>query len=82
MLSKLVLRVQRLFGAKCGELSIDEAADKVGTPGVFFFDVNPPERYAQGHVPGAKNLAPDQVGASALPGDHNATLIFYCGSSM
>ncbi len=82
MLSRLVLRVQRLFGAKHGELSIDDAAGRIGKPGVFFFDVNPPERYRQGHVPGAKNFPAKKVGAGDLPADKNATLVFYCTNSM
>ena len=82
MLSRLVWFVRRLFGVKCGLVSIDEAARRVGSSGVFFFDVNPPGRFAQGHVLGAKNLAPAKVGASDLPPDRNATLIFYCGSSL
>jgi rhodanese-related sulfurtransferase len=82
MLSKLVWQVRRLFGVKYGKLSLDAAAREVGKPGVCFIDVNPPDRYAQGHVPGATNVARDQVTAGDLPSDKNAPLIFYCGSSM
>lgn len=82
MLSKLVLRVQRVFGGKCGELSIDQAAHLVGKAAVFFFDVNAPARFAQGHVPGASNIAPGKLDAGVLPPDRNATLVFYCGGSM
>lgn len=82
MLSKLVLRVQRVFGRKCGELSIDQAANLVGKAGVFFFDVNAPARFAQGHVSGASNVTPNKLDASDLPPDRNATLVFYCGGSM
>ena len=64
MLSSLILRVQRMFGGKCGELSIDQAAALVGQPGVFFFDVNAPQRYAKSHVPGASNLASGKVNPS------------------
>lgn len=79
MLSKLVVRIRRLFGGKCGDLSIPQAAAMVGRPGVFFFDVNSAQRYARGHVPGARNIGRGKLDASLLPSDKQATLIFYCG---
>jgi rhodanese-related sulfurtransferase len=82
MLSRLFLRVQRLFGAKFTDMSIDKAADSVGKPSTFFLDVNSPKRFAQGHVPGAKNLAAHGVSAGDLPLDKDATLVFYCANSI
>jgi rhodanese-related sulfurtransferase len=82
MLSRLLWHVRRLLGARYGLLSIGEAASAVGRPGVYFFDVNAPARYARGHLPGAKNLAPDKVGATDLPPDKEATLVFYCGGPL
>ena len=82
MLSKLVLRVKRAFGWKCGELSTDQAERIVGKPGVFFFDVNAPIRYHLGHIPGAHNIAPGKLDAGALPPDKDAELVFYCGGPM
>lgn len=79
MLSKLVLRVNRLLGKRYGELSIEQAAAKVGQPEVFFFDVNGPARYARGHVPGAKHASPAQIDSSILPSNRDASLVFYCG---
>ena len=41
----------------------------------------PPERYREGHIPGAINLPPDKIkelAATLLP-DKNAEIILYCG---
>ena len=53
---------------------------KLGEPGFHVYDVNSPERYAKGHVPGAKNASYKTLSADQLPTDKNATLVFYCGS--
>ncbi|HKA86117.1 MAG TPA: rhodanese-like domain-containing protein [Haliangiales bacterium] len=63
-----------------GQLTVDQVADKLGKPGVFVYDNNPQERYAKGHVPGAKWVDYEEVSASDLPADKAATLIFYCAN--
>jgi rhodanese-related sulfurtransferase len=45
-------------------------------------DVNAPARFAQGHVPGARNLDHAGFAADALPADRDATLVFYCSNPM
>lgn len=83
MISRLLSRVGRLMGGpRFGELSLDEAAAKVGKPNVHFFDVNPPDVFAKGHVPGARNLPAHDVTEKDLPADKAATLVFYCGSAL
>ena len=54
---------------------------KLTEPGFHVYDVNSPERYAKGHVPGAKNASYKTLSADQLPTDKNATLVFYCGST-
>jgi hypothetical protein len=65
-----------------GKLSIDEVAAKIGTAGVYLFDNNRREEYAQGHVPTARWVDFKNVTASDLPADKDATLIFYCHNEL
>lgn len=60
-------------------LSIEEVAGIVEAGTHTIFDVNNPQRYADGHVPGAVNIAKDAV-AEALPDDKGTPVVFYCGS--
>jgi rhodanese-related sulfurtransferase len=46
------------------------------------FDVNSPQSWNAAHVPGAKNLDHESYGASDLPADRNALLVFYCSNPM
>ncbi len=45
---------------------------------VAVYDANGAERYAQGHIPGARHVGHDQVTAAVLPQDRAARLVFYC----
>jgi rhodanese-related sulfurtransferase len=58
-------------------MSADEVQALIGKPGVHVFDVNTPERFEQGHLPGATHVSTENV-AERLPKDKEATLIFYC----
>ena len=58
-------------------ISPDEVHALLGKPGVHVYDVNTPERFQQGRLPGATHVTNDTV-AERLPEDRNATLIFYC----
>ena len=60
------------------ELTIDEVAARLGTPGFHVIDNNGAGRWRRSHVPGAKNLNPHTFDAGDLPPDTNATLVFYC----
>jgi rhodanese-related sulfurtransferase len=42
-------------------------------------DVNSAERFAKGHIPGAKHAEKDAL-AKVLPEDKGAAIVFYCGS--
>ncbi len=46
------------------------------------FDVNAPGSWAQARVPGATNLDPTAFGASDLPPDRAALLVFYCSNPL
>ena len=63
-------------------VSVDDVAQKVAAsePKTFVFDCNQKETFASGHVPKAKWLEHNKLDAAALPGEKDATLIFYCGS--
>ncbi len=60
------------------ELTVDEVAARLGSPGFVVVDTNHVTRWARGHVPGARQLDPDRFSAADLPGDRAATLVFYC----
>ncbi len=49
---------------------------------IHIYDANPPERYAKGHIPGAKWIHYDKVDTSDLPEDKQARLVFYCANQM
>ena len=58
-------------------VSTGEVEKELGASGVYLFDANGPDVYAEGHLPGAvlvdrKNLE------RQLPSDQAAYLIFYC----
>src|SRR3954469_1662386 len=68
-----------------GRLTVDEvqakmADAKAGKLALYIFDNNGQERFAKGHVPGAKWAKPDTISANTLPADKSATLVFYCGN--
>jgi hypothetical protein len=68
-----------------GELTVAEldaklAEAKTGKLAVYVFDNNPKEMWEQGHVPGAKWVKFNEVKASDLPADKEATLVFYCAN--
>jgi Rhodanese-like domain len=65
-------------------LTVDEVEQRINAKDgkTFVFDDNEKDRYAKGHVPGAKWLDEDNVTASDLPSDKGATLIFYCANEL
>lgn len=60
------------------ELTVEEVAARLGEPGFHVIDNNGAGRWKRSHVPGAKNLNAHTFGASDLPADKTATLVFYC----
>jgi rhodanese-related sulfurtransferase len=49
---------------------------------VTIVDVNSSEKWAAAHVPGARNLDPENYAESDLPEDRDAEIVFYCSNSM
>jgi hypothetical protein len=60
------------------DLSVDEVAQRLGTPGFYVYDTNHRGRWKRSHVPGAILLDPYEMTAEQLPTDTQATLVFYC----
>jgi rhodanese-related sulfurtransferase len=58
-------------------VSIEEVERFLGRPGVYIFDVNVPEIWAEHHLPGAIHVKDAKL-KRYLPTDKNAILIFYC----
>lgn len=49
---------------------------------VTVIDVNSPQRWQAGHVPGARNLDPHTYASGDLPPDQDEQLVFYCSNPM
>jgi len=49
---------------------------------VTVVDVNAPERWRETHLPGAKNLDPENFKAKDLPVAKDDTVVFYCSNFM
>ena len=66
------------------ELSVDEVAARIAAQDgkTFLYDANSKERYAEGHLPGAKWIQYDNLQGTDLPADRASTLVFYCASSL
>lgn len=66
------------------KLSVDDVAARIAAQDgkTFLYDNNSKERYAEGHLPGARWVAYDNVTSADLPSDKGATLIFYCASEL
>jgi len=47
---------------------------------VMLIDARTADEYREGHIPGAENIQPDSIKASAkrLPKDKSTPIIFYC----
>lgn len=58
-------------------VTLREARDLLGRPGVYFIDVNEPEIYSRFHVPGATPVTSEEL-QKFLPSDKKSTLVFYC----
>ncbi len=63
-----------------GRLTVDEVAAKQKENAVFIYDNNPKEMFEVAHVPGARWLDSSKITPADLPGDKDATLIFYCAN--
>ena len=64
-----------------GRLSLADVDGMRGKPGVYIFDNNRKERFAQSHVPGAVWVPYASFDASQMPADKDAKLVFYCANT-
>jgi rhodanese-related sulfurtransferase len=64
-------------GEPFGLLEVDEVERRLSSANVRIFDVNTPEVFARGHLPGAVLVELQSVERS-LPKDQTLQLIFYC----
>lgn len=64
-------------------LTVDDVAARIAAKDghTYVYDDNPQDRYAKGHLPGAKWMHGEPTQAD-LPSDKGATLIFYCASEL
>jgi rhodanese-related sulfurtransferase len=67
-----------LMGLKTVSPAGLQAMLEAGT--VTVIDVNPPQSWSAGHVPGARNLDPQAYTERDLPSDKAATVVFYCSN--
>ena len=64
-----------------GELTLDQVERAIAKKeAITIIDNNSRERWAEGHVPGAKWMESSEIKASALPADKGAKLVFYCSN--
>ena len=68
-----------------GELTVDQVAAKMeqaksGALKLALVDNNQKDRWAKGHLPGAKWVQFDAVTPADLPADKDTTLVFYCAN--
>ena len=64
-------------GEQVQAVSLREAGELHGKPGVYFLDCNEPEIHAQYHVSGSVWVTSDDL-LKYLPADREATIVFYC----
>lgn len=63
-------------------LAFSAPADQAEPRAPLWIDVRTPEEFASGHLPGARNIEFDQIGAqiAAVTQDRNQTIVLYCKS--
>ena len=66
--------------AELRPVTVTELAGFIERNEVAVIDNNGEQRYAQGHIPGARWVGHDQVTAAVLPADRAARVVFYCHS--
>ncbi len=64
-------------GEQYSLVTLREARDLLGKPGVYFVDVNEPEVYERYHIPGAIPVTSEDLGLF-LPRDKQSMIVFYC----
>lgn len=73
--------IARLMGLRTVSPVALQQLTEQGEP-VVLIDVNRPERWQQGHVPGARYQEPGGDMTGTLPAEKDATLVFYCSGPL
>ena len=63
-----------------GRLTVDEVQRLVESKGAQVYDNNNQERFARGHVPGAKWVRASELSQSDLGANKGEKLVFYCAN--
>ncbi len=63
-----------------GRLTVDQVSELIAKDDASIYDNNGKDRWARGHVPGARWLDYHSVKASDLPADLDRKLVFYCAN--
>jgi len=70
-----------VYAGEFADISIKEVKAAAETKSAVIIDVNGPDSYKEGHVPGALSWAAIKDNPSAkLPADKNTPIIAYCGN--
>ena len=65
------------------QITMDEAVDMMAQEtGYIILDVRRPDEFAEGHIPGAINVANETIGTAEIPElpDKNQLILVYCRS--
>ena len=69
-----------LFGSPFGDISVNDLEQAIAAKKVAILDVNGPDSYRKGHVPGAIEFSANQSKlGSLLPEDKTTLVVAYCG---
>ena len=86
-MKKLLLAIALALAAACshgpepfGRMTVEAVDARRAQANVFIFDNNSRATFDAGHVPGARWVDYQNIAASDLPANKEATLIFYCAS--
>ena len=70
-----------VFAQPYPNITIDELKAAIGDKSVTILDVNGPETYKDGHIPGAIDyIAVKEDIAAKLPSDKSSLIVAYCGN--
>jgi rhodanese-related sulfurtransferase len=70
-----------VYAGEFADISIQDVKAAADTKSAVIIDVNGPDSYKAGHVPGALNWTEVKSDLAAkLPADKNALIIAYCGN--
>ncbi|ADN75879.1 Rhodanese domain protein [Ferrimonas balearica DSM 9799] len=75
------MRPAPVYETEINYMSLAQAEQRLGKPGVLFYDVNVLEIWADGYIPGAIHFFVDNW-KDLLPEDKDAEMIFYCANRL